>query len=144
MTLTGSTALDQSLAGFTAGGLSTLILHPLDLIKIRFQVAQHHQSTRQLILSLIQSHGYKSLYRGVIPNFAGSTLSWGLYFGWYSLIKDAMARSNQNNQLSASHHLIASAQAGGSKNFNLYRCAHEFMYKSHLGHQDAHVHSKCI
>lgn len=28
---------DQALAGFTAGLISTTILHPLDVIKIRFQ-----------------------------------------------------------------------------------------------------------
>lgn len=36
-TFTGSTAGDQALAGFSAGAVSTVLLHPLDLVKTRFQ-----------------------------------------------------------------------------------------------------------
>jgi len=34
---TGNPALDQAIAGFGAGAVSTIVLHPLDLIKTRFQ-----------------------------------------------------------------------------------------------------------
>lgn len=40
-TLTGSKAMDQAVAGFVAGAVTTLLLHPLDLIKTRFQGPYH-------------------------------------------------------------------------------------------------------
>lgn len=33
----GTVAADQAVAGFTAGLVSTLVCHPLDVIKIRLQ-----------------------------------------------------------------------------------------------------------
>lgn len=36
---TGDKAIDQALAGFSAGAVATITLHPLDLIKTRFQGA---------------------------------------------------------------------------------------------------------
>ncbi|KAI7903264.1 mitochondrial carrier domain-containing protein [Cokeromyces recurvatus] len=54
---------------------------------------------------------WKGLYRGVTPNMAGATFSWGFYFGWYSLIKKYMEK-DQSGKLSAIQHLTASAEAG--------------------------------
>jgi solute carrier family 25 folate transporter 32 len=42
---------------------------------------------------------------------AGATISWGFYFGWYSLIKKYMTKDDQG-KLSAVQHLTASAEAG--------------------------------
>ncbi|KAI7887896.1 mitochondrial carrier domain-containing protein [Mucor mucedo] len=42
---------------------------------------------------------------------AGATISWGFYFGWYSLIKKYMTKDEQG-KLSAVQHLTASAEAG--------------------------------
>ena len=47
MSFTGLVSLDQAVAGFVAGAASTLALHPLDLIKTRFQgnrvlLFEHH------------------------------------------------------------------------------------------------------
>jgi solute carrier family 25 folate transporter 32 len=35
--VSGSPAIDQAIAGLTAGTVSTFILHPMDLIKTRLQ-----------------------------------------------------------------------------------------------------------
>jgi solute carrier family 25 folate transporter 32 len=113
MTLTGSSALDQSLAGFLAGACSTTILHPLDLIKVRLQV-NASPSTHLLpaLKSISSQFGHKALYRGLSANLAGSTMSWGLYFGIYEVIKKSMREKTGQDRLSAGHHLIASAEAG--------------------------------
>ncbi|CAO3613714.1 unnamed protein product [Cunninghamella blakesleeana] len=117
---TGSTHTDQALAGFTAGLISTTILHPLDVIKIRFQVDSEKTSTKRPLIggtiksfkSIVQQEGvFRGLYRGVTPNVAGATASWGFYFWWYSLIKKHMKKDDQG-KLSAFQHLLASAEAG--------------------------------
>ncbi|KAG0172945.1 hypothetical protein DFQ28_008501 [Apophysomyces sp. BC1034] len=117
---TASPHTDQALAGFGAGLVSTVILHPLDLIKIRFQVdASKHSEKRPLIGGTIKSFRnivanegvFRGLYRGVTPNTAGAAASWGFYFWWYSLIKKYMTKDDQG-KLAAWQHLLASAEAG--------------------------------
>lgn len=62
--------------------------------------------------SIIKDEGvWRGLYRGVSPNMAGATFSWGFYFGWYSLIKKYMTKDDEG-KLSAVQHLTASAEAG--------------------------------
>ncbi|KAJ1566689.1 hypothetical protein HK405_008824, partial [Cladochytrium tenue] len=130
----------QGVAGFTAGAVSTALLHPLDLVKTRFQVDEANnrrgafgiRGTMASLRSTLRLDGVHGLYRGLSANLAGSTLSWGLYFWWYSLIKDAMlahqqqrkigsgvsagdagpSTANTRARLSAGHHLAASALAG--------------------------------
>ena len=113
MTLTGSSALDQSLAGFLAGACSTSLLHPLDLIKVRLQV-NASPSTHLLpaLRSISSQFGFQALYRGLSANLAGSTLSWAIYFGIYEVLKKSMRERSGQDRLSAGHHLLASAEAG--------------------------------
>lgn len=62
--------------------------------------------------AIVKDEGvWRGLYRGVTPNMAGATISWGFYFGWYSLIKKYMKKDDQG-KLSAVQHLTASAEAG--------------------------------
>jgi solute carrier family 25 folate transporter 32 len=113
-TITGSKATDQALAGFTAGAVSTLILHPLDLLKTKLQANElvHKRAMTVRILSTIfKQNGVKGFYVGVGPNFVGATASWGLYFFWYSHIKDALAGPSKA-ELSPAQHLGASALGG--------------------------------
>ncbi|KAI8816697.1 mitochondrial carrier domain-containing protein [Fimicolochytrium jonesii] len=113
-TFTGSAATDQALAGFTAGAVSTVLLHPLDLVKTRFQLntSRTRLSSVEAIKKIWREEGkLRGLYRGVSPNFAGATVSWGMYFWWYSLIKDWM-RDSPTHTLGPTQHLLASAEAG--------------------------------
>ena len=79
----------QHLAGGVAGGVtSTLLLHPLDLIKIRFAVedvggrgkAPRYSGIANAFSAITSSEGIRGLYRGVTPNLLGAGSSWGLYF----------------------------------------------------------------
>ncbi|CAG8703640.1 4943_t:CDS:2, partial [Cetraspora pellucida] len=116
----GNSALDNAVAGFTAGAVSTIILHPLDLVKTRFQAddsikslkERHFGATFNTLRTIARKEGLIGLYRGVSPNLAGSTASWGLYFYWYDLIKQWMANGDKLTKLSAAQHLLASAEAG--------------------------------
>lgn len=87
-------AQDHAVAGFTAGTVATLIMHPLDLIKVRFQLANNSVASSSMtskrpgfgravygaLEDAVRADGWKGLYRGLSPNLVGSASSWGLYF----------------------------------------------------------------
>jgi len=98
-------SLDHAVAGLVAGSFTTLIMHPLDLVKVRFQIAD--KPNPQTLSSIekgkgrasggvvrfgkevygamaeaVKKDGWKGLYRGLGPNVAGNASSWGLYFLW--------------------------------------------------------------
>ncbi|KAF9380385.1 hypothetical protein CPB97_008376 [Podila verticillata] len=115
---TGSVATDQALAGFTGGAVSTIFLHPLDLIKTRFQVnasqaAPRLGGTLRSFQHIYKSEGFRNgLYRGLTPNFAGATVSWGLYFYLYAGIKGQMPVDPATGRLGPSQHMVASILGG--------------------------------
>ncbi|KAG0330483.1 hypothetical protein BGZ99_003054 [Dissophora globulifera] len=115
---TGSVATDQALAGFTGGAVSTICLHPLDLIKTRFQVNASQAAPRiggtfRSFQQIYRSEGFRrGLYRGLTPNFAGATVSWGLYFYLYAGIKARMPVDPATGRLGPSQHMSASMLGG--------------------------------
>ncbi|KAJ2114856.1 mitochondrial FAD carrier protein flx1 [Coemansia sp. RSA 376] len=120
----GSLALDHSLAGIGGAVISTVTFHPLDLVKIRLQVDVASQGEAVLGRAvratryILGTDGALGLYRGLGANLAGNCASWGLYFAWYTWIKDQMARGRSAelesgaSTLSPLQHLIAGATAG--------------------------------
>ncbi|KAL7748666.1 translational activator of GCN4 [Sorochytrium milnesiophthora] len=128
-TFFGSHAVDQAVAGFTAGAVSTVVLHPLDLVKTRLQADTKRRAAFtpltavRALRDISASYGVRGLYMGVSPNFVGATASWGMYFFWYDWIKQRMLRSSQEEaaadggdsqqvRLSHTQHLIAATEAG--------------------------------
>lgn len=110
---------EHLLAGISGGAISTLLLHPLDLLKIRFAVDDGTKSSKSkytgvksAFSSIIRSEGMSGLYRGVTPNTVGAGWAWGLYFLFYETIKTRQQKGNKQTQLSAVDHLNASAAAG--------------------------------
>ena len=79
-----------ALAGVLGGGVSTLLLHPLDLLKTRQAVHCNGESraARAVYGSVAtavrhivgQEGGARALYRGVGTNVAVAGASWGLTF----------------------------------------------------------------
>ena len=119
------------IAGVSAGGVATFALHPLDLVKTRFQVndrasnASTSSSVKSTVVpryknvfnafrSIVKEEGVRSLYQGVDAAMFGSAVSWGLYFFFYENAKSRYASfSTETN-----HHLpvwqqIASATEAG-------------------------------
>ncbi|CCD23423.1 flavin adenine dinucleotide transporter FLX1 NDAI_0B03890 [Naumovozyma dairenensis CBS 421] len=91
----------EILCGLTAGSLTTLIVHPLDLLKVRVQLLAsnktiHNKGYLFIIKDLIHTakihHNrnkfwenlIKESYRGLPINLIGNTVAWGLYFGLYN------------------------------------------------------------
>ncbi|EEB08354.2 FAD transporter [Schizosaccharomyces japonicus yFS275] len=86
--------MEQAVAGFAAGTISTLIMHPLDLAKTQLQVTRVYQHTglRNVVNANVnRQHFFRSLYRGLTVNLIGSTASWGSYFFIYEKCKNAVA-----------------------------------------------------
>lgn len=107
-TFFSSMRYEHLVAGVSGGVASTLILHPLDLIKIRFagrsfqlklsnfqsliniyidlvsdgQLSLRPQYTGlfDAISSITRTEGVRGLYRGVTPNLWGAGCAWGSYF----------------------------------------------------------------
>ncbi|KAJ3113219.1 hypothetical protein HK100_002058 [Physocladia obscura] len=113
-----SPTFHQALAGFLGGATTTILLHPLDLVKIRFQVDNKRRAgiLRGTVAALRTIHsqdGFVGLYRGLSPNFIASTLSWGFYFTCYDTIKSKLRKHiSPTADLTPAHHLLASSITG--------------------------------
>nr|XP_023025101.1 mitochondrial folate transporter/carrier-like [Leptinotarsa decemlineata] len=106
-------------AGMSGGVTSTIILHPLDVIKIRFAVNDGRlQSTPKYngianaFATIYRQEGFKGLYRGVTPNVWGAGSSWGLYFLFYNTLKTWRQDGDSDKQLGAGAHLLTASGAG--------------------------------
>jgi solute carrier family 25 folate transporter 32 len=72
-------------------------------------------ATGKALVQVGKQYGLRGLYQGLGPNVVGATLSWGLYFGWYTQIKELRAQSSaQGMQLTPTDHLISATQAGNT------------------------------
>jgi len=89
------------LAGLAGGASSTVLLYPLDLIKVRLQVNEDPRSSKSLTGSaakprlssmqmfrvIVRHEGILGLYQGLVPAVVGSSISWGGYFFVYEGLK---------------------------------------------------------
>lgn len=139
-TVSLSPSLVESAAGFTAGVVSTLAVHPFDVVKTRLQIQQNERTrpgaTLRVMRQIAQEavHGtseewvknarrqwgggelMRAFYRGLMPNMIGNSVSWALYFMWYGNIKDLVRKARQTSsgeqQLRSSDYFLASGISG--------------------------------
>ncbi|XP_054721082.1 mitochondrial folate transporter/carrier-like isoform X2 [Uloborus diversus] len=111
--------VEHLIAGVSGGVTSTLVLHPLDLLKIRFAVNDGQQLTRpnyhglgNAVTTIVREEGIRGLYKGVTPNCWGASLAWGFYFLFYNAIKAWMLEKGNKKTLGAGSHMLAAAEAG--------------------------------
>lgn len=109
---------ENATAGAAAGFATVAVMHPLDVVRTRFQVndgrASHlpsYKNTAHAIFTITRIEGLRGLYAGFLPGVLGSTLSWGLYFFFYDRAKQRYARSREE-KLSPGLHLASAAEAG--------------------------------
>ncbi|BGP15178.1 hypothetical protein JCM10213_008682 [Rhodosporidiobolus nylandii] len=112
-------ALDASLAGIVAGLVSTVCMQPLDLLKVQLQVSTAPRTRGTVgqigwgLREISRRDGLGGLYRGMAPNLVGNASSWGLYFLWYTMLKQSMFPNQpEGKKLNAGQHLAASATSG--------------------------------
>lgn len=97
----------NTVAGLTAGFISTVAVHPLDLVKTRMQLSGG--GTLAVIRKTYSINGIPGLYRGLGTNVIGNMLGWGFYFAWYGQIKNLFG---DRRQLTGPEYLVSSAAAG--------------------------------
>jgi len=123
------------ISGVLGGAGSTILLYPLDLVKVRLQVNEDPISNkkgapitrqRRTILSTIRGvvrhEGIAGLYQGLTPALLGSTLSWGGYFYLYEGIKSRMIeekRRKANNIIDSSDRSDDDTKLAFSENFTV-------------------------
>jgi solute carrier family 25 folate transporter 32 len=81
----------HAISGSVAGGVATVALHPLDLLKTRLQVQDglnlykgpRYNGLAHAIRSIFMKEGLIGFYKGLSPNVIGSSSSWGIYFFAY-------------------------------------------------------------
>jgi solute carrier family 25 folate transporter 32 len=118
---------NQFLAGLSGGVVSSLILHPFDLVKIRFQVTEtkrpiqntslpyrpHYTGLLNAFHSIYREKGLvHGLYQGVAPNVLGNGMSWGLYLFLYNTVDVLLNNEYPKKNLTLIDRLIYSTIAG--------------------------------
>ncbi|KAL3276650.1 hypothetical protein HHI36_012022 [Cryptolaemus montrouzieri] len=109
---------EHLVAGVSGGVISSLILHPLDLLKIRFEVNNGLDYNPQYkgiingLTTIFKQEGVRGLYRGAVPSTIGAGSSWGLYFYFYTALKTWQQDGNIDKTLSPGQHLVAASEAG--------------------------------
>lgn len=116
------------LAGLAGGACSTVLLYPLDLIKVRLQVNEDPRSTNsstatskprlsslQMLRVIVRHEGLVGLYQGLIPAGVGSSVSWGGYFFVYEGLK----REYRQVALTLPTHSAPSRPLNSVENFTL-------------------------
>jgi primary-amine oxidase len=116
----------ESVAGFSAGVVSCLAAHPLDLLKNRLQLNTKTRSrpgdSFRILRNVIRDEGgVKALYRGLWPNLLGNSLGWGLYFLFYGNLKELLqSRRQKGEHLGSAEFFSASIVAGTSTRYLSY------------------------
>jgi len=113
---------EHLVAGVGGGLVSTLLLHPLDLLKIRLAVHDgqagntrpSYSNLRVAVRQIVGEAGLRGLYAGVTPNLVGAGSAWGLYFFFYNAFKSWLGgpHGSEKGQLGASSHLMAASGSG--------------------------------
>lgn len=118
-----SASVVESVAGFSAGVVSCLAAHPLDLLKNRLQLNTASRSRAgdsfRILRNVVRDEGgIAALYRGLWPNLLGNSLGWGLYFLFYGNLKDLLQRRKPAGEhLGSAEFFGASIVAGLSTGF---------------------------
>ncbi|VFQ92123.1 unnamed protein product [Cuscuta campestris] len=116
---------ENAAAGAIAGFATVAAMHPLDVIRTRFQVndgrtmvVPSYKNTPHALFTIARCEGLRGLYAGFFPAVLGSSISWGLFFFFYGRAKQRYAcHMEKDEKLNPSFHLAAAAEAGALVSF---------------------------
>lgn len=102
-----------TLSGAIAGGIETVVIWPMEMIKTNLQLGTRRQYYTGMLGGFryhVQSDGVLSLYRGLAPVLIGSVPKAGIRFGAFDFFKHRFA--NAEGQTTAFSNLAAGITAG--------------------------------
>ena len=121
--LHSSSGLFQTLAPGAVGGVcNTLAGHPMDLVKVRWQVvgcatdtasssSAHNSSLLSTLRSILERNGVRGLYQGVSAPLIAVVPAFAVSFGTYESVKHQMMIQHHQQQQQPT--LVQLAAAGG-------------------------------
>ncbi|KAJ4843592.1 hypothetical protein Tsubulata_020851 [Turnera subulata] len=95
-----ATNLDRFLAGAAAGITATLLCLPMDTVRTKM-VAPGGEALGGIIGTfrhMIQSEGFFSLYKGLLPSIVSMAPSGAVFYGVYDILKSAYLQSPQGRE----------------------------------------------
>lgn len=116
-----TTTKQHFLAGTTAGLVTSAVLHPVDLVKVRYQVYDNsgnaYQSLFGAFRTIVKEESVFGLFQGLVPAAIASTVSWGGYFYFYEHSKKRKLgkvdqQASDSQRLSTVDHLLSGVEAG--------------------------------
>eukprot|EP01137_Pigoraptor_chileana_P007010 Opistho-2@51975 len=108
-----SRPLVHILSGAGAGGIASIVMCPLDVVKTRLQTADpRYHGMRGTIRSIVQEEGARSLYRGLTPTLLGLLPNWAIYFVAYDEIKHHLCSSYDISDQNPLLHCVSAMSAG--------------------------------
>jgi solute carrier family 25 folate transporter 32 len=120
-----TTSFAPLIAGFSGGVISTTLLLPLDVVKVRLQVSEDAGSAinsplkrfggvkrrrlgaRRAFFGILKHEGVRGLYQGWTPAVLGSAISWGGYFYLYENFKRQLVAYKLQSAAAASSAPVA-------------------------------------
>lgn len=112
-----------ALAGVGTGAIQSLILSPVELVKIRLQLqgsnytrskqADHHKGPTDVARSILRREGLRGIYRGLSITVLRDAPSHGFYFWTYEYMREKLHPGcRKNGQESLQTMLVAGGLAG--------------------------------
>ncbi|CAN4098354.1 unnamed protein product [Withania somnifera] len=107
-----------ALGGFGTGALQSLMLTPVELVKIRLQLQNNNQITSyrgptDVARSIFKQEGWRGIYRGLTITVLRDAPAHGLYFWTYEYVREKLHPGcRKNGQESFRTMLIAGGLAG--------------------------------
>ena len=97
--------------------MTTITLHPLDLVKTRLQVysTSNKNILRNFYLVIKNTYkveGLRAFYQGITPAVIGSVTSWSIYFAVYENAKNRYKQRLQVDDLKGIYNMVSSLEAG--------------------------------
>lgn len=83
----GNERIINAISGGAAGLVSSIIVCPMDMVKIRLQNINTGLGTMDVFRDIWKAQGIRGLYRGVYPTAAGYLPTWSIYFSVYEASK---------------------------------------------------------
>ncbi|KQK03367.1 mitochondrial arginine transporter BAC2 [Brachypodium distachyon] len=133
-----------ALAGVGTGALQTLILSPVELVKIRLQLDAHRRPPGPLDMArdILRREGLRGVYRGLAVTALRDAPSHGVYFWTYERAREALhpgCRTGQAEQESLATMLVSGGLAGVAS----WVCCYPLdVVKSRLQAQPASAHPR--